>query len=76
VVNADIFFVFMRAEKPAVQRNYEHLVQHPLWQQMRAPQQGQVWRVDGVTWNLSGGILGANLMLDDVARLVTADAAS
>ena len=40
---------------------------------MRAPQQGQVWRVDGVAWSLSGGMLGANLMLDDVARLVTAD---
>jgi iron complex transport system substrate-binding protein len=43
---------------------------------MRAPQQGQVWRVDGVAWSLSGGMLGANLMLDDVARLVTADVAS
>ncbi|RON45234.1 ABC transporter substrate-binding protein [Pseudomonas frederiksbergensis] len=72
VVNADIFFIFLRAEKAAVQRNYESLVQHPLWQQMRAPQQGQVWRVDGVAWSLSGGMLGANLMLDDVARLVTA----
>jgi iron complex transport system substrate-binding protein len=76
VVNADIFFVFLRAEKSAVQRNYESLVRHPLWQQMRAPQQGQVWRVDGVAWSLSGGMLGANLMLDDVARLVTADVAS
>jgi len=76
VVNADIFFVFMHAEKAAVQRNYESLVQHPLWQQMRAPQQGQVWRVDGVAWSLSGGMLGANLMLDDVAHLVNADEAS
>jgi iron complex transport system substrate-binding protein len=72
VVNADIFFIFLRAEKAAVQRNYESLVQHPLWQQMRAPQQGRVWRVDGVAWSLSGGMLGANLMLDDVARLVKA----
>jgi iron complex transport system substrate-binding protein len=72
VVNADIFFIFLRAEKAAVQRNYESLVQHPLWQQMRAPQQGQVWRVDGVAWSLSGGMLGANLMLDDVARTVAA----
>nr|WP_242487707.1 iron-siderophore ABC transporter substrate-binding protein [Pseudomonas sp. TH31] len=72
VVNADIFFVFMHAEKAAVQRNYESLVQHPLWLQMRAPRQGQVWQVDGVAWSLSGGMLGANLMLDDVARRVTA----
>jgi iron complex transport system substrate-binding protein len=76
VVNADIFFVFLRAEKTAVQRNYESLLQHPLWQQMRAPQQHQVRRVDGVAWSLSGGLLGANLMLDDIERLVAADAVS
>ncbi|MNE95681.1 putative siderophore-binding lipoprotein YfiY precursor [compost metagenome] len=76
MVNADIFFVFLRAQNAAVQRNYESLVQHPLWQQMRAPQQGQVWQVDGVAWSLSGGMLGANLMLDDVARVAAAQVAS
>lgn len=76
VVNADIFFVFLRAQNAAVQRNYESLVQHPLWQQMRAPQQGQVWQVDGIAWSLSGGMLGANLMLDDVARVAAAQVAS
>ena len=76
VVNADIFFVFLRAQNAAVQRNYESLVQHPLWKQMRAPQQGQVWQVDGVAWSLSGGMLGANLMLDDVARVAAAQVAS
>jgi iron complex transport system substrate-binding protein len=76
VVNADIFFVFLRAQNAAVQRNYESLVQHPLWLQMRAPQQGQVWQVDGIAWSLSGGMLGANLMLDDVARVAAAQVSS
>jgi iron complex transport system substrate-binding protein len=76
VVNADIFFVFLRAQNAAVQRNYQSLVQHPLWQQMLAPQQGQVWQVDGIAWSLSGGMLGANLMLDDVARVAAAQVAS
>jgi iron complex transport system substrate-binding protein len=76
VVNADIFFVFLRAQNAAVQRNYESLVQHPLWRQMRAPQQGQVWQVDGIAWSLSGGMLGANLMLDDVARVAAAQVSS
>ncbi|MCU5775484.1 iron-siderophore ABC transporter substrate-binding protein [Erwiniaceae bacterium BAC15a-03b] len=66
VVNADIFFVFLRADKAAVQQHYHSLQQHPLWQQLRAPRQHQVWQVDGVAWSLSGGILGANLMLDDI----------
>lgn len=69
VVDADIFFVFMRADSQAVQRNYDSLVRHPLWQQMRAPQRREVWPVDGVAWSMSGGILGVNLMLDDIARL-------
>ncbi|QYM91544.1 ABC transporter substrate-binding protein [Dickeya zeae] len=69
VVDADIFFIFLRSESPAVQRNYESLIRHPLWQQLRAPQRRQVWVVNGVTWSLSGGILGANMMLDDIARV-------
>lgn len=52
-----------------MQRNYESLIRHPLWQQLRAPQRRQVWVVNGVTWSLSGGILGANMMLDDIARV-------
>jgi iron complex transport system substrate-binding protein len=35
-----------------------------------------VWQVDGVAWSLSGGMLGANLMLDDVARVAAAQVAS
>nr|WP_011279187.1 iron-siderophore ABC transporter substrate-binding protein [Sodalis glossinidius]CAI59310.1 CbrA protein [Sodalis glossinidius] len=70
IVNADIFFVFLRSESAGVQRNYHSLLQHPLWLQLRAPQQQQVWLVNGVVWSLSGGILGANLMLDDIERQV------
>ncbi|WP_415262474.1 ABC transporter substrate-binding protein [Pseudomonas chlororaphis] len=69
VVDADLFFVFQR-DSQAVQHNYERLVHYPFWQQLRAVQQQQVWRVDGIAWSFSGGILGANLMLDDIARLV------
>ncbi|WP_225622442.1 iron-siderophore ABC transporter substrate-binding protein [Musicola keenii] len=69
VVDADIFFIFLRSESPSVQRNYESLIRHPLWQQLRAPRRNQVWVVNGVTWSLSGGIQGANMMLDDIARV-------
>ncbi|MGY2224690.1 ABC transporter substrate-binding protein [Pseudomonas gingeri] len=70
VVDADLFFVFQRADSPSVQRNYERLVHYPFWQQMRAARQEQVWRVDAIAWSFSGGILGANLMLDDIERVV------
>ncbi len=70
VVDADLFFVFQRANSDTSQRNFLNLIEHPLWQQLRAPQQGLVWPVDGVPWSLSGGILGANLMLDDITQLI------
>lgn len=74
VVDADLFFIFQRSNSEASQRNYQQVLDHPLWQQLRAPQQGLVWDVDSVTWSLSGGILGANLMLDDIARMANAKA--
>ncbi|OSM96789.1 achromobactin-binding protein [Lonsdalea britannica] len=69
VVDADIFFVFLRTERAAALRHYERVIAHPLWRQMRAPKRGQVWLVDGVTWSLSGGVLGAQRILEDVERV-------
>ena len=69
-VNADLFFVFGRAGSPLVQRQYASLQEHPLWQRLDAQRAGEVWWVDGVAWILSGGILGANRMLDDIERTV------
>ncbi|TBU74021.1 ABC transporter substrate-binding protein [Phytopseudomonas daroniae] len=76
VVDADIFFVFGRADSPGVQRHYQSLTAHPMWQRMAAPQAGRVWWVDGVAWIFSGGILGANRMLDDIERTILRDAQS
>ena len=70
-VDADVFFLFQRTDSAAAERQLSKLKAHPLWRQLRAPQQGLVWPVEGVPWSLSGGILGANLMLDDIARLIS-----
>ncbi|MBI6741376.1 ABC transporter substrate-binding protein [Pseudomonas syringae] len=76
VVDADLFFVFQRADSNAAQHTYDKLVQNPFWQQLHAVRDHQVWRVDAVAWSLSGGILGANRMLDEIARVALADSAS
>ncbi|CDG17668.1 Achromobactin-binding periplasmic protein [Xenorhabdus doucetiae] len=68
VVDADIFFVMLRAERPVIAEYYHQLREHPLWRRMQAPAHNQVWLVDGIAWSLSGGILGANMMLDDIER--------
>ncbi len=66
LLDADIFFILLRANSPAIARQYQTLTAHPLWQQMRALKAGQLWVVDSVPWSLSGGILGANQILSDV----------
>ncbi|CAM3364691.1 achromobactin-binding protein [Pseudomonas floridensis] len=76
VVDADLFFVFQRGDNKAALNNYQKLVQHPFWKQLRAPQDDEVWRVDAVAWSLSGGILGANLMLDEIARVALGNSSS
>lgn len=67
--NADVFFVMLHGDDAAVQQNYAAWRQHPLWKVLTAPRDGQVYEVDRVAWLLSGGILGANLMLDDLSKL-------
>lgn len=67
--NADVFFVVFDQQDGAIQQTYNDWSQHPLWQVLKAPRNGQVYQVDFVNWVLSGGILGANLMLDELSEL-------
>lgn len=64
-MNADVFYIFM-SEDQAIQDTYEDWTNHPLWQNLDAVQNDQVFMVDEVTWNMGGGIRAANLMLDDL----------
>lgn len=66
LLDADLFFILLRTESAAIMRQYQALTTHPLWQQLRAVKAQRLWTVDSVPWSLSGGILGANHMLDDV----------
>ena len=71
LLDADIFFILLRANSPAITRQYRSLVAHPLWQQLKAVKTNQLWEVDSVPWSLSGGILGANQILNDVDSAMT-----
>ncbi|ADZ89682.1 ABC transporter substrate-binding protein [Marinomonas mediterranea] len=66
--NADMFFIILHSDDEIVRQNYKAWRSHPLWKALKAPQNGKVYEVDRVTWLLSGGIIGANLMLDDLYR--------
>ncbi|WP_078555026.1 ABC transporter substrate-binding protein [Bacillus alkalicellulosilyticus] len=64
-MNADIFYIF-NEDDPAVEQTFEEWKAHPLWATLDAVNNDQVYMVDAVTWNMAGGIIAANLMLDDV----------
>ena len=67
-LDAQVIFVLMRSDRPAVRENFKQWQQHPLWMRLTAPQREQVYEVDNIAWSLSGGILGAGMMLDDIAH--------
>lgn len=68
-LNADVFFVILQSNDPAVIKNYANWQHHPLWKMLNAPKHQQVYQVDRVAWSFSGGILGANRMLDELYAL-------
>ena len=66
VMNADVIFVLLEPDDPAIARNYRHWISHPLWQRLDAVQNERVFEVNAVNWIMGGGILAANAMLDDL----------
>lgn len=45
----------------------------PLWQTLSVVQAGNVHEVSDPVWNTAGGIIAANLMLDDIERIYSAE---
>ena len=72
LLNADIFFVFMR-ENPTTQQNFASWQAHPLWKRLKAAKQHQIYQVNSTYWNLTGGILGANRVLDEIDQVLALD---
>ncbi|MDN3525858.1 iron-siderophore ABC transporter substrate-binding protein [Halomonas sabkhae] len=66
ILQADVIFVLREPDDPAIQRNYRRWTEHPLWQQLDAVREGQVFEVEAVDWIMGGGIIAANRMLDDL----------
>jgi iron complex transport system substrate-binding protein len=68
-VNADVFFIILQSDDAAVKQNYDAWRAHPLWKMLTAPKNQQVYEVDNVAWLLSGGILGAEKILDQLYQI-------
>ena len=71
VFDADIFFVMLRSDNASARRNYEDWSSHLLWKRLAAVKRGQVHMVNHVSWSLAGGILSAELMLDELEQTLS-----
>ncbi|PKG25309.1 ABC transporter substrate-binding protein [Niallia nealsonii] len=40
-----------------------------LWKNLNAVKNGKAYKVDDATWNTAGGVLAANIMLDDIDKI-------
>jgi iron complex transport system substrate-binding protein len=69
-MNADVFFVFNAdghsPDADLIQKTYDEWTNHPLWKSLDAVKNNQVTIVDDVAWNMGGGYISANLMLDQI----------
>lgn len=73
-MDADVIFVFNSGtDKAAIEKNYEEWTKHPLWKNLKAYKNNQIYKVDEINWNLAGGYLSAGLMLDDLYDIYKLD---
>ncbi|WP_010277787.1 ABC transporter substrate-binding protein [Paenibacillus senegalensis] len=69
-MNADLIFNFNSGtDTEAIQKTYEEWTSHPLWQNLDAVKNDQVYHVNEVEWNSAGGYITANMMLDQLYEI-------
>lgn len=64
-MNASTLFIF-NEDKQEVQKTYEDWSQHPLWKNLDGVKNNRVYKVNLVDWNMGGGYITANNMLDQI----------
>jgi iron complex transport system substrate-binding protein len=68
-MDGDILFYFTYetgdGKASAVEKNW---IEDPLWQTLDAVKSGNVHKVSDAIWNTAGGVLAANLMIDDLYK--------
>ena len=68
-MDGDIIFYFTyetgNGEASAAEKSW---VEDPLWQTLDAVKAGKAFKVSDAIWNTAGGVLAANLMIDDLYK--------
>ncbi|MFJ7731074.1 ABC transporter substrate-binding protein [Lysinibacillus sp. NPDC097231] len=63
------YFTYMPTGDDSALKTEEEWTNDPLWKNLSAVQKGNAYKVDDVIWNTAGGILAANIMLDQVEEI-------
>ncbi|MDR7237863.1 ABC transporter substrate-binding protein [Neobacillus drentensis] len=71
-MDADLLFYFTYAPPgdQAALDTAKEWTNDPLWKNLNAVKSGHVYEVSDATWNTSGGVLSANIMLDDLEKIL------
>jgi iron complex transport system substrate-binding protein len=75
-MDGDILFYFVWEDNPGEtkgQKTAQEWMKDPLWLNLSAAKQNKVHEVSDAIWNTSGGILAANLKVDELVKLVEAN---
>ncbi|WP_047983417.1 ABC transporter substrate-binding protein [Ornithinibacillus californiensis] len=65
-MDGDVIFYFTYLKAKDGQEIADEWINDPLWQSLSAVQAGKVYEVSDTIWNTAGGVIAANLMLDDL----------
>ncbi|MDC6268276.1 ABC transporter substrate-binding protein [Lysinibacillus fusiformis] len=63
------YFTYMPTGDDSALATEQEWTQDPLWKNLSAVQKGNAHKVDDVIWNTAGGILAADIMLDQVEEI-------
>ncbi|MBD2036886.1 iron-siderophore ABC transporter substrate-binding protein [Leptolyngbya sp. FACHB-321] len=64
-MDGDVIFLLLGGHKES---NLAQFKQHPLWSQLKPVQANKVYEVDSSIWIAGAGMIGANLILDDLSQ--------
>ncbi|MGE7909758.1 ABC transporter substrate-binding protein [Lysinibacillus xylanilyticus] len=65
------YFTYMPTGDDSALATEKEWTEDPLWKNLSAVQKGNVHKVDDVIWNTAGGILAAEIMLDQIEEIFT-----
>ncbi|MEH7082834.1 iron-siderophore ABC transporter substrate-binding protein [Neobacillus drentensis] len=71
-MDGDLLFYFTYAPQgdQAALDTAKEWTNDPLWKNLNAVKSGHVYEVSDATWNTAGGVLAANIMLDDLEKIL------